>query len=68
MVRGFNSSLDLIFKGTDGQRVHYLDDSCENEHTFFKMQNPKTTPYPPLMDAHITGHEIIKKVGVCDEY
>ena len=43
-----------------------LDDSCENEHTFFKTQNPKTTPYPPLLDAHITGHEIIKKVGLCD--
>ena len=43
-----------------------FDDSCENEHTFFKTQNPKTTPYPPLLDAHITGHEIIKKVGLCD--
>ena len=44
----------------------HLDDSCENEHTFLKTQNPKTTPYPPLMDAHITGHEIIKKAGLCD--
>ena len=44
----------------------HLDDSCENEHTFFKTQKPKKTPYPPLMDAHITGHEIIKNGGLCD--
>ena len=44
----------------------HLDDSCENKHTFLKTQNPKTTRYPPLMDAHITGHEIIKNGGLCD--
>ena len=35
----------------------------------FKKPNPsRTTPYPPMMDAHLTGREIITKAGLCEEY